>query len=95
MKKSYTSKYLADTYFGEFTLGRFYNLNGSKDIFQFIKTTTKGFNMLNTRTSKCLFNKGQLYSWELTNKEIPENQTTFKKIRVWNTAVFKEIPCQL
>lgn len=44
---------------------------------RFIKTTRKGFNLLNLATSKCVFAKTHLYDRKWVGKDIPEGQTCF------------------
>lgn len=44
---------------------------------RFIKTTRKGFNLLDLKTSKCVLTKTHLYDRKWVGKDIPEGQTCF------------------
>ena len=55
-------------YYRSFILGHYYRLG--KTIFQFIKVTNKGFNLLNIKTHSCLFRQ-HIYSRLWCNKQIP------------------------
>jgi hypothetical protein len=63
-----------------FKLGQNYTLNYKRYnkiiTVRFIKVTPKGFNLLNLKTSKCLF-KSHLYDSKWTGKNIPINETEF------------------
>ena len=44
---------------------------------KFIKVTTKGFNLLDLKTNKCIFAKTKLYDRRLVGKDVPPHWTTF------------------
>jgi len=83
-----------DSYFRNFKLGQEYVLitdgryNGVK--VKFIQVTTKGFNLLNLETSKCLLQR-HLYSKEWINKDMPKEFTEIKNVRISNFIKLKEI----
>lgn len=65
-----------------FTLGEDYIItldwfNPIPILCRFIKTTRKGFNLLDLGTSKCIL-KTHMYSREWSGKDIPRKETTFK-----------------
>ena len=77
-----------------FTLGHIYSLpartnsqNGygwEKRLVKFIKTTKKGFNLLDLTTNKCVVMGAHLYSRKWSHKDIPRDVKTFKvKIPNW------------
>ncbi len=79
-----------DFYYRSFKLGAIYACNGK--LFKFIKTTPKGFNLLNLQTNRVLFMGGHLYSKDWSHKEIPEPIEHVKNVRVNAGLVFTEIP---
>ena len=80
--------YGRNIYFRNFKLGAFYAWKHR--IFQFIKVTPKGFNLLEVQTHKCFFRK-HLYSKVWTGKDIPHNITEVKNCAVPDMFTFTEI----
>lgn len=76
-------------YFRNFILGQTYILNNGI-IVKFIKVTPKGYNLLDIKTNKC-FLRYHLYSKDLAFKEIPEDTTILKNVRVPECITLKEI----
>jgi hypothetical protein len=79
-----------DFYYRSFKLGATYACNGK--LFKFIKTTPKGFNLLNLQTNRVMFMNGHLYSKNWSHKEIPEPITIVKNVRINSAFIFTEIP---
>ena len=77
-------------YFRSFKLGATYACNGN--LFKFIKTTPKGFNLLNLKTNRVMFMGGHLYSKNWSHKDIPEPITEVKNVRINASLTFTEIP---
>jgi len=80
-------------YIRNFKLGAYYALGRGPNarLFQFIQVTTKGFNLLELKTNKCLFRKKHLYSRNWYNKEIPNCFEDVKNVWVPEYFVFVEI----
>lgn len=80
-----------DFYYRSFKLGAMYSCNNGQ-MYKFIKTTPKGFNLLNVNTSRVLFMGHHLYSKDWSHKDIPEPIKMVKNVRVNSSLTFTEVP---
>jgi len=80
---------MLNIYFRSFKLGAYYQMGNR--IFQFIRVTNKGFNLLDVKTHTCLFKKKHLYSSNLYNKDVPNDINVVKNCAVVCACIFKEV----
>lgn len=77
-----------DLYYRSFILGNYYQKDNK--VYQFIWVTSKGFNLLDIKTYKCLF-KQHIYSMDFRHKEIPKDIKVVHNCPILTSCVFKEV----